>query len=110
MGRRKREDTMRRACFAVSGIGDRMGRLTGAVVLAMAVALAAGATPALGTTASYRWHQESPGTSPPGRTAPNLAYDAATQTTVLFAGRDPNGVVLNDTWTWNGSDWAQQQP
>ena len=101
---------MRRAFFAVTGVGHRTGRLTGAVVLTMAVALATGATPALGITAVYRWHQESPGTSPPGRTAPNLAYDAATQTTVLFGGRDPNNVVLNDTWTWSGSDWARQQP
>ena len=39
-----------------------------------------------------------------------MAYDAATGNLVLFGGTDPKGGLVNDTWTWNGSDWTQQHP
>jgi hypothetical protein len=38
-----------------------------------------------------------------------MAYDAAAGTVVMFGGDGLNG-ALNDTWTWNGSDWTQQTP
>jgi hypothetical protein len=38
-----------------------------------------------------------------------MAYDAATHTVVLFGGFN-GGALLDDTWTWNGSDWTQQHP
>ncbi|MBY0263075.1 MAG: hypothetical protein K2Q20_12075, partial [Phycisphaerales bacterium] len=36
-----------------------------------------------------------------------FAYDAARQNTVLFGGQDDDGSVLDDTWTFNGTAWAQ---
>ena len=54
------------------------------------------------------------------RFASMMAYDAHLNETVLFGGREANypcGTVtatgnplLNDTWVWNGSSWAQQAP
>ena len=46
--------------------------------------------------------------SPSGRYIPAAAYDPATTQVVLFGGN--NGNYLNDTWTWNGTTWAQQSP
>ena len=45
-------------------------------------------------------------TSPPSSLSGAMAYDAATQTVVLFKGSYPHG----QTWTWNGSTWTRQHP
>jgi len=40
-----------------------------------------------------------------------MAYDAARSQVVLFGGINPNsGVMLNDTWVWDGSNWTQKSP
>jgi hypothetical protein len=39
-----------------------------------------------------------------------MAYDAATQTVVLFGGSGNGGVQFTDTWNWNGTTWTQQFP
>jgi hypothetical protein len=42
-----------------------------------------------------------------------MAYDAATGQMVLFGGFDligGNANGLNDTWTWDGTTWTQQNP
>jgi hypothetical protein len=50
-------------------------------------------------------------TSPPGREVESMAYDAATGTVLMFGGRgNGNSGDLNDTWTWNGTAWTEQQP
>ena len=47
----------------------------------------------------------------PSRTFHALAYDEARQVTVLFGGLDPvGGMPLDDTWTWNGTDWMPTTP
>lgn len=58
-----------------------------------------------------------PGAKPPKRTRAAMAYDAATDTVVLFSGVTERGCVLsgnpdpgNDTWIWDGSAWAKQNP
>jgi hypothetical protein len=59
------------------------------------------------------WTQHNPPTSPPGRFGANMAYDAATMTMVLFGGiasPTTSEQSLDDTWTWNGSNWTEQQP
>jgi hypothetical protein len=58
------------------------------------------------------WTQQHPATSPPAREAAAMAYDAATSSAVLFGGcgNMPPTCLLNDTWTWNGTDWTQQHP
>ena len=48
--------------------------------------------------------------SPPGRRYPSMIYDTAANSVLLFGGTDGNGNLLNDTWTWNGSAWTQQNP
>jgi hypothetical protein len=39
-----------------------------------------------------------------------MTYDAATHTVVLFGGGDASSHSVRGTWTWNGSNWAQQAP
>ena len=38
-----------------------------------------------------------------------MAYDPGTGQLVLFGGADSSG-RLNDTWTWDGSNWTHQSP
>jgi hypothetical protein len=44
------------------------------------------------------WTKQHPATSPQGRAAAAMAYDAATGTAVLFGGG--NGGSFGDTWIW----------
>jgi ASPM-SPD-2-Hydin domain-containing protein/Kelch motif protein len=55
------------------------------------------------------WTQKCPTTSPPGRYAHALAYDAARSQVVMFGGGDNNG-GFNDTWVWDGTTWTQMFP
>lgn len=53
------------------------------------------------------WTQQNPATSvtiPPGDGQMMMAYDAATQTVVLY------GSQTGQTWTWNGTNWTLQNP
>ena len=72
-------------------------------------------SPAAAGNPAPAWVQSDPGVppcsascaaSPPGRYAAAMAYDDATSQLVLFGGFTRSG-VLNDTWVWNGSTWAQ---
>ncbi len=50
---------------------------------------------------------------PPVRTRHALAYDAARGVTVMFGGGHAASGTLSfrqDTWTWDGSNWAQRFP
>ena len=38
-----------------------------------------------------------------------MVYDSARQQVVLFGGTNDQG-SLNDTWTWDGKNWAEQHP
>ena len=40
--------------------------------------------------------------SPPGRSTTGMTYDAASGAVVIFG-----GLGFNDTWTWDGTSWAQ---
>ncbi len=52
-----------------------------------------------------------PGAPPPGLFGASMAYDAATGTVVLFGGVSlSKGAILDDTWTWDGTTWARQDP
>jgi hypothetical protein len=62
------------------------------------------------------WFQLNPVPSPSPRGGPGMAYDAATQTVVLFGG-SPNGdfggvggIDYNDTWIWDGKTWTNVSP
>lgn len=52
------------------------------------------------------WVQQFPGTSPPAREAYYSAYDTFRHVWVLYGGIDTSGVIQNDTWEWNGSNWS----
>jgi Putative Ig domain len=39
-----------------------------------------------------------------------MAYDPETSDLVLFSGSNNNGVDLNDTWIFDGSNWTQATP
>lgn len=48
-------------------------------------------------------------TPPPERSRSRMVYDAARQQIVLFGGENDDD-ELNDTWTWDGSQWTEQTP
>lgn len=57
-----------------------------------------------------RWNVQNPVHSPPARVRASMAYDATHRVVVLFGGSTGSAAALhelNDTWTWNGSDWTQ---
>ncbi len=47
--------------------------------------------------------------SPPARVDASMAYNAALNQLILFGGKGPGGVLLDDTWEWNGESWVQVQ-
>lgn len=57
------------------------------------------------------WISVSAEGGPSARYAMGAAYDALTQRTVMFGGRTsdaiPGGTWFNETWTWDGTSWAQ---
>ncbi len=56
------------------------------------------------------WAQVSlSGTVPGARHLHAMAYDSSRGKTVLFGGADGSyfGYLINDTWEWNGTTWAQ---
>ena len=57
------------------------------------------------------WAEQNPAMSPPAREGASMAFDPATGDLVLFGGF--NSLLqgsLSDTWTWDGSTWAQLSP
>jgi hypothetical protein len=50
-----------------------------------------------------------PSKSPSARVLAQVAYDEAHSTLVLFGGF-ANGVLLRDTWIWDGLNWVEQRP
>ena len=60
------------------------------------------------------WTQQSPKTSPPGRSGARMADDSATGQLVLFGGSWASGChdfgTFNDTWTYRGGTWSRLAP
>jgi hypothetical protein len=57
------------------------------------------------------WTQKQPSHTPPARSDASMAYDAAHRQMVLFGGYSSiPGLLLGDTWIWDGADWFQQSP
>jgi Galactose oxidase, central domain len=58
------------------------------------------------------WVLQSPSTSPPPLFSASMTYDAARQTVTMTGGmtNGPDGVTVNDTWTWSGSTWTRVYP
>jgi hypothetical protein len=58
------------------------------------------------------WKAFLPSNHPSPRAGASMTYDATRQVIVLFGGcaNASCGALLNDTWTWDGSNWTQQSP
>jgi len=56
--------------------------------------------------AAGTWTQMSPAHAPPERAYPQLVYDSQRDRMVLFGGHS-GGILLGDTWEWDGTDWTQ---
>jgi hypothetical protein len=56
------------------------------------------------------WTHKVTGTAPSPRKYAAMAFDAATQTTILYSGFDGNShgffYGIGDTWSWDGSSWT----
>jgi Galactose oxidase, central domain len=50
------------------------------------------------------------GGAPPARVDPGVTGDDIHQNVVLFGGRGPGGVLLADTWIWDGKSWSERRP
>lgn len=58
-----------------------------------------------------KWTALTLSTSPEPRVFAGMAYDEARGQVVLFGGQSvATGGQLQDTWTWDGKGWTQQQP
>lgn len=59
------------------------------------------------------WVQRFPATTPPGRAAHSMTYDADNGRVLMFGGRveavdrDANPTVLNDLWAWKDDNWTR---
>lgn len=63
------------------------------------------------------WTQRQPSMSPAPRDGASIAYDSLHHTIVLFGGHAApasgstgSGQTLNDTWIWDGGNWAELHP
>ena len=60
------------------------------------------------------WTEQHPEDSPPVRESAAMAYDNGSGQMVLFGGYGVGGPgespYLDDTWTWDGSNWTKQSP
>src|SRR5437762_1501196 len=80
-----------------------------AIAAAVTVVVLSLASPAWTSPHVVHWTQRSPSTSPPARFGATMAYDTARGNMLLFGGYDANQ-SYNDTWAWDGSNWAQLAP
>lgn len=55
-----------------------------------------------------RWRHAAPVHQPVLRHTGRLCWSAPNQAVLLFGGGDATNTALDDTWTWDGSDWQQQ--
>ena len=56
------------------------------------------------------WTQLHPAASPPAANGAAMAYDAGSGQMVLMGGADTSwSPIFNQTWVWNGTNWAQMQ-
>ena len=108
----------RRGMSSRAAGGGRVRRsMTAVLACGLLLELLASTAPAPASAAtlpsppSTTWVQQSPTTSPAGRTDASVASDLATGSVVLFGGVDSSqfpAVGLSDTWTWSQGQWTKQ--
>src|SRR5438067_12056359 len=85
---------------------NRVAFLSAALVSSIVlVGLGAGASAA--TPAAPVWTLLRPAFASPPRGAMTMAYDPVSRFVVTFGGFDSTGQYLNQTWIWDGIEWAQ---
>ena len=52
-------------------------------------------------------HPASVTNAPPARQGASLAFDPVLHRLILFGGQATDGSLLQDTWAWNGQQWAE---
>lgn len=77
--------------------------------VALAAALAACVTPVVSRADTVTWTQRSPSISPAARSGGAMAFDPSRGKIVLHGGTTKAG-VSNETWEWDGSNWADVTP
>ena len=82
-----------------------VSRPIAATVLAVALLAAVPAGPA--GAAPHRWTLVRPGLASPPRAAVAIAYDPISRDVVTFGGYDDTGAYSDQTWIWDGTEWAQ---
>ena len=100
--------TFRSLCLNQGSRQRRRTDRTGARALALLL-LAGALVPSFlvaQTAVPGSWMEQSPASSPFGRSYASMAYDASNGTVVLFGGVIDG--FHNDTWTWNGTTWTEQ--
>jgi hypothetical protein len=61
-------------------------------------------------TATGNYTQKSPDTFVSGRRDHAMAYDPVNKEIIMFGGYRADGTLLNDTWSWDGTDWTLLSP
>ena len=84
-------------------------------VAALSIMLALASLPLLAGTAGAagnqaNWRGLNPASSPAARENASAAFNPTTGNIVLFGGQNADGVLLNDTYVWNGSTWKRLNP
>jgi hypothetical protein len=62
------------------------------------------------SASAQTWTQANPSTSPSARVSVEAVFNPFRQRVVMYGGRTPATLGLQETWTWNGQDWTLQQP
>lgn len=62
------------------------------------------------SSSSYQWTRKFPTTQPPEHSPGPMVFDSRRGVAVMFGGTGSNGIIVNDTWEWNGSNWTQRFP
>jgi hypothetical protein len=57
-----------------------------------------------------KWTQLSPTTNPGPLYGPQVGWDPASETIVMFGGKNGQETYVNSHWSWNGSNWEQVTP
>lgn len=63
-----------------------------------------------GVQATWRMVPFNPTTGPAPREGHKMTFDAARGVVVMFGGNKEGVGLVNETWTWDGTNWAQQLP
>ena len=85
-----------------------MKALNGLLILPVTLAV-----PSMAQSHYLNWANVQTSAAPSPRLCAGIAYDGATQSTLLFGGGNCNGTpssTWDDTWSWQGGKWFQLSP